>query len=257
MADATFLVILFYKKSYFINMKISHKFFRKYIANFAIIIALLCVGLIAYQGGAVGVFSSGNKIDAIYSGNPKNNTVSLMFNVYMGKGYVESILKTLEKCEARATFFVGGVWVEKNEECFMKIYNSGNEIGSHGYWHKDHDKISDNQQINEIALTEELIVSLTGFKMTLFAPPSGAFNNATLTIADSMGYKTIMWSKDTIDWRDQDEGLIFERATKNIKAGDLILMHPTKATAESLKQIIQEIKNKGLKISTVTENLMN
>ena len=235
-------------------MKITHNFFRKYVANIAIIIALFLVGLIAYQGGEIGVFSS-NKIEAIYCGNASNNTVSLMFNVYMGNEHVESILQTLKECNVKATFFVGGVWVEKNEECFMKIYNSGNEIGSHGYWHKDHDKISDEQQINEITLTDNLITSITGLKMTLFAPPSGAYNKATLTIADSLGYKTIMWSKDTIDWRDQNTSLIFERATKKIQAGDLILMHPTQATADCLKSIIEEIKSKGLNISTVSENL--
>ena len=87
-------------------MKISHKFFTKYIANFIIILALIMVGFISYQGGVMGVFSSTKRVDVIYSGNPKNNTISLMFNVYMGNEYVESILSTLEKNGVKATFFV-------------------------------------------------------------------------------------------------------------------------------------------------------
>lgn len=69
--------------------------------------------------------------------------------------------------------------------------------------------------MSEIGLTHEIIKQLLGYEMTLFAPPSGSYGQNTLKVAQDMGYKTIMWSKDTIDWRDQDENLIYSRATKN------------------------------------------
>lgn len=235
--------------------KISYNFFRKYIANIIIVLAIFCVGLLTFQGGVIGAFSSNNS-QIIYAGNSKNNTISLMFNVYMGNEYVEKIIDTLNKNNVSATFFVGGIWIEKNQDCFMKIYNSGNEIASHGYWHKDHSKLSDEQQINEIQLTDNLVKNLTGLKMTLFAPPSGAFNKHTAYIAENLGYKTIMWSKDTIDWRDQDENLIYNRATKNCSSGDLILMHPTEATANALDKIIKFYKEKGLNVDTVSKNIL-
>jgi len=235
--------------------KISYKFFQKFIANFVIILAILCLGLITYQGGTQNVFSS-YKVAPIYSGNPKNSTISLMFNVYMGNEYVEQILQILEKWDVKATFFVGGIWVEKNEDCFMKIYNSGNEIGSHGYWHKEHSKITDEMQLNEIKMTAKLINDMIGVKMSLFAPPSGDFNKKTPDIAESQGYKTILWTKDTIDWRDQDVSVITQRATKNARAGDFVLMHPTKATCEALENIIKEYQKLGLKVDTVSKNLL-
>jgi len=234
--------------------KISYKIFQKYISNIIIALALILVSFLTFQGGVVGVFSSNENL-IYYNGNEKNNTVSLMFNVYMGNEYVEQILQVLEEKKVKATFFVGGIWVEKNNECFMNIYESGNEIASHGYWHKDHSKISDEQQANEILLTDDLVCTLTGLKMTLFAPPSGAFNKKTSKIAKELGYKTIMWSKDTIDWRDQDVDLIVKRATNKVKAGDLILMHPTKATADALGQIIDNILKQNLKINTVSSNI--
>ena len=234
-------------------MKISHNFFRKYIANLAIIMSIILLGIVSYSGGVQGVFSS-STISAIYSGNTQNNAVSLMFNVYMGNEYVEDILNILEQKQLKATFFVGGVWVNKNEDCFKKIVESKNEIGSHGYWHKDHNKISDDQQINEIVMTDELVKNICGIKMDLFAPPSGAFNKQTLQIANSLGYKTIMWSLDTIDWRDKNVELITQRSSK-AKAGDFVLMHPTQCTVKALPTIIENIISKGLKISTVSDNL--
>ena len=91
--------------------------------------------------------------------------------------------------------------------------------------------------------------------MNLFAPPSGAYSSITLDVAESLGYKTIMWSKDTIDWRDHDASLILKRATTNLNNGDLILMHPTEATVQALSDIIASIKSQGFEIITVSKNI--
>ena len=60
-----------------------------------------------------------------------------------------------------------------------------------------------------------------------------------------------MWSKDTIDWRDKDENVIFTRATKNVSGGDLILMHPTEATANVIGKVLCTLKKRGLTVSPV------
>ena len=91
--------------------------------------------------------------------------------------------------------------------------------------------------------------------MNLFAPPSGSFNSTTLKVANDLNYKTIMWSKDTIDWRDKNEGLVYSRATKNLQNGDLILMHPTEHTAAALGKIIEYVLKSGFRIVTVGENI--
>ena len=91
--------------------------------------------------------------------------------------------------------------------------------------------------------------------MNLFAPPSGAFNKTTLQVANDLGYKTIMWSKDTIDWRDKDADLVYTRATKNVVGGDLILMHPTEHTAKALPNILEYYKNNNLVATTVSNTI--
>ena len=91
--------------------------------------------------------------------------------------------------------------------------------------------------------------------MNLFAPPSGDFNKTTLQVASDLNYKTIMWSKDTIDWRDKDEDLVFTRATKNVGGGELVLMHPTAHTLKALPKILNYFFNNGLQVSTVSNTL--
>ena len=46
---------------------------------------------------------------------------------------------------------------------------------------------------------------------------------------------------------------VYERATKNLKAGDIILMHPTDATVTALPKILEYIKSQNLKADVVSK----
>ena len=94
-----------------------------------------------------------------------------------------------------------------------------------------------------------------GEKPILFAPPSGAYGENTLSVCKALGMKTVLWSKDTIDWRDKDENLIYTRATQGVKKGDFILMHPMVETANVLDKILKYYRENSLEIVTVSENL--
>ena len=234
--------------------KISEKLFINIFAN--VIICLVIVAVFSFSlGGDIFTTASADGEKPIYNGNRGGKSVSLMFNVYQGTEYIDGIIDTLESHGANATFFIGGIWAEKNGDAVQRIFDSGNELGNHGYLHLDQNKLGIEKNRQEIELCHELIEQLTGYEMTLFAPPGGAFSSATLTAAKELGYKTIMWSKDTIDWRDHDSEIIFSRATKNVAGGDLILMHPTKETLGALDDILTEIENQGFEIVTVSENL--
>lgn len=234
--------------------KLSVKIFRNYFSNIVICFILICLFSLTYLGGAVKVFSSSNN-EVFYHGNLNKKNISLMFNVYMGSEFIEPILSILEKYNAKVTFFVGGSWVSKNTDLLVEIDAKGHEIGNHGYWHKDHKNISQSQNESEIYLTHKIVKSTIDKDMTLFAPPSGSYSQTTIKVASNLGYKTIMWTKDTIDWRDQNIELIYTRAIKNDCGGDLILMHPTKSTLEALERVVLFYCNNGYKLTTVSENI--
>lgn len=230
------------------------KVFINVVSNFAIAIMLLFVGLVTLDFNSINVFSK-NEFEAIYYGNKDSSYVSLMINVYWGTEYLDDMLNTLNSHNVKCTFFVGGTWAEKETEILEKIYDNGHEISSHGYFHKDQKYLNYDQNYTEIYSTHQLIKTLLNIDMNLFAPPSGSFNNATLQAANELGYKTIMWTKDTIDWRDKDTDLITKRATVNVQGGDFILMHPTYNTSLALEQILDYYENNNLIATTVTKNL--
>lgn len=235
--------------------KMSLSFFRNVVSNCIIGAVLIVVFSFSYAGGVLNAFSSG-ELSAIYHGNVSNKKVSLMINVYWGTEYIDQILQVLSKNNIKSTFFVGGMWVEDNPDKLRQIYDKGHEIANHGYFHKDHKNISYERNYEEINITHELVKSTINVDMNLFAPPSGAFSDITLEVASSLGYRTIMWTRDTIDWRDSDENVIYSRAIKNVKNGDLILMHPTKSTANVLEKIIEFYVANDYSLTTVSDNLL-
>lgn len=221
------------------------------------VVIILCVVLVAAAGlidyGVIGTGAGGDK--AIYRGNASKPYVTPMINVYWGEEYLPEILEILDRFEVKTTFFVGGSWVAKHPELLKSIAAAGHEIGNHGYLHKDAAKLDLKQNLAEIELCSKQVAALTGKGTDLFAPPSGSLSQAMFQSAETLGHRVIMWSKDTIDWRDKDSDLVFKRATNGIQNGDLILMHPTRHTADALPEILKFYRDNGYRVVTVSENI--
>lgn len=181
--------------------------------------------------------------------------VSLMINVYWGTETVYKMLDVLDEYGAIATFFLGGCWADDNVACVKEIAGRGHELGSHGYFHRDHSKLDYAENVQEIARSVEFIALASGKPVALFAPPSGAYHEETLSAAKALHLKTVLWSKDTIDWRDKDEELCFKRATEGVGAGTFVLMHPMEHTLAALPRILEHYKSIGLKTLSVSENI--
>ncbi len=228
--------------------------FRKWAINLSILLIVTIVAAFAVIAG-LNTIPTSVVSGVYYNGDKNSNNVSLMINVYWGSEYLDDILKILDDNNVKTTFFVGGTWAVLNEDYLLKIYNAGHELANHGYHHKDHDKLNEEGNLNEISTTHTIIKELLNVDMNLFAPPSGAYDKTTVSCASQLGYKTIMWTRDTIDWRDQDVNLIYNRAIKNAHGGDLILMHPTKATVEALPKIIDYFKSNNFNLTKVSDNI--
>jgi peptidoglycan/xylan/chitin deacetylase (PgdA/CDA1 family) len=224
------------------------------IVNVVLCAIIVGVSLVGFAGGSsVAVSTDGE--DAIYDAGDSAKGVSLMFNVYQNTQNVKSILDILDEYSAKATFFIGGCWADDNVDCVREIANRGHEIASHGYFHKDHSEMTYSDNLDEIRTSVKLLNMITLGEVALFAPPSGAFNDGTLSACKSLGLKTIMWSRDTIDWRDDDVSLIYSRATDGLKIGEFVLMHPMNVTVKALPKVLKYMKDNGLNCVTVSNNL--
>lgn len=190
-----------------------------------------------------------------YQGPTDQPKVSLMVNVDWGNEYIPTMLDVFAQYDIRTTWFPTGSWAIRFPELARLIAEAGHEVGNHGGWHGMPSQMTA-EEVRELILDgEEKIINITGQKPRIFAPPAGDMNKQTVAIAGELGYKTVLWTIDTVDWQRPAATVIIDRVMSKVQNGALILMHPTEPTAQALPIIIEQLQEKGFQVVTVSELL--
>lgn len=195
------------------------------------------------------------KPQPIFNGNTQQPKVAFACNIFSGEEVLPEMLNTFDTTNSKITFFVGGSWGKRFPNLVTEFSTRGHELGNHTYSHLHPNTLTKEKNKEQILLAEELITQITQIKTTLYAPPYGEYNDIVLLAASELGYRTIMWSIDTIDWKNPPPEIIIQRVMKKITKGAIILIHPTKSTAQALPQLIKLIQDKGYTITTVSDIL--
>ncbi len=193
--------------------------------------------------------------EPIYQGPTAEPRVALMINVDWGDEFIPGMLEVFAHYGVSATWFPTGRWAKASPEMAKQIAQAGHEMGNHGGWHGAASKMSRTETARLIQEGEDLVLEATGQRPQVFAPPSGDFNQQTVSVAGELGYKTVLWTVDTVDWQRPAPTVIIDRVKSKITNGALVLMHPTKPTLEALPIILDYLQQKGMQCVTVTELL--
>lgn len=192
----------------------------------------------------------------IYHGNPGTPRVALAINVAWGEEYLPEMLKTLAEEKVKATFFLVGSWVKVFPELTKELDSHGHELGNHGLYHSHPLQMKREELKGIITKNEQLIETVTGKKaVNFFAPPYGEISSLIVSVAGELGYKTIMWSVDSVDWKNPTPETLLNRVLTKIEPGGIILLHPTAPTKTALRGLIRSLRKKGLEPGTVSKVL--
>jgi peptidoglycan/xylan/chitin deacetylase (PgdA/CDA1 family) len=194
----------------------------------------------------------------LYAGHPAKNQVTIILNVAWGDEFLDPISSLVEGAGGRLTICPVGTWLAADAghgAWLAAAVARGHEVGNHGFFNQPMtygDAAKAGDEIQRLAG----LIRQAGVKGTpFFAPPMGAFDQATLQAAAAAGYRTVLWSLDTVDWRLEGVDVIAARVIDRVKAGDIILCHPTAQTAPAMAKFLPAIQAKGLKIVTLSELL--
>jgi probable sporulation protein (polysaccharide deacetylase family) len=193
--------------------------------------------------------------NAIYKGNPHKPMIAFMVNVAWGNEYIPDILATFREENVKATFFLDGSWLLKNEEIARMILDEGHELSNHAYTHRNMSTLSDSQIKKEIQATEQLLIKIGVSSNQWFAPPSGDFDKQTVRVAHQLGLKTVLWTIDTVDWKKPKPDWIIRKIDTTLEPGAMILMHPTLSSSKALQGMIQKAKQRNLVVGTISDLL--
>lgn len=218
------------------------------------IIFLALVGFFIGKNKATETFNT----DVYYKGNVDEKIIAFACNVDWGNEYIIPMLDIFSENDINITFFVTGRWAKENPELLKAIFNRGHEIGNHGYNHLNYDQLSYERNKEEILKADDVIKSILGIELKYFAPPAGAYNDYTIKACKDLNYDIIMWSIDTIDWReDSTKEKIKNRVINNVHNSAIVLMHPKEETIKALPEIISYLLKKGYKIGGISDILKN
>ena len=111
------------------------------------------------------------------------------------------MLEILKLYNAKATFFCIGNNIKKHPKLFKQIINDNHKVANHTYHHEKGWKTKNQDYLDSIIKTEKLICKMDlNNKSKLFRPPYGQIRKSQGNY-NGMGYKIIMWSVLTQDWK--------------------------------------------------------
>jgi polysaccharide deacetylase family sporulation protein PdaB len=195
--------------------------------------------------------------EAVYSVDTDKKVVALTFDISWGEERAGPILDVLEqKGIKKATFFLSSPWAETHPDIVKRIVDMGYEVGSHGHRHVNYSTLSEEQIRQQISKSHHILSKVTKTEPNLIRFPNGDFDKRVLKIANNLGYTTIQWDTDSLDWMNPGTDKIVSRVTSKAHPGDIILLHASdscKQTHEALPQIIDQLRAKGYQFTSVSE----
>lgn len=223
-----------------------------------LVLIILLVFFINITGfKALNVFTHAKELP-IYCVQTDKKQASITFDCAWGADDIPDILQALKNENIKASFFIVGQWAEKYPDIVRMISLDGHDIANHSYSHLRLGEMDRGRINSEIQLCGNKLAELAGGKIELFRPPYGDYNNSVVETARELGYYTIQWDVDSLDWKpgiSREE--ILTRICNKIKPGSIILFHnDTAHTAKMLPDIISALKNMKYELLPVSQLIM-
>lgn len=194
----------------------------------------------------------------VYYVNPKckKKKIFLTFDCGYENGFTPKILDVLKKQKVVAAFFVTKPFIREGTELVRRMKREGHIVGNHTVHHKSMPTLSDRDNKQEIIDCAQYCKEATGYEMDHFIrPPMGEYNEKTLKLTKSMGYKTIFWSMAYVDFdvnKQPGKDYVVEHFKKYTHNGAIPLMHNvSQSNAEALDEVITNLKKEGYEFESL------
>lgn len=117
--------------------------------------------------------------------------------------------------------------------------------------------LSDEEVKSELMKLNQAVYEKYGYEMKYMRPPKGEYSERTLSITESLGFRTAMWSFAYVDWNEDSQPSKQDALNKiisNLHNGEVMLLHATsKTNSEIMREMIDKIREKGYEIKSLEE----
>lgn len=185
--------------------------------------------------------------------------VAITFDAAGSSGHIYELFDLLDQYNAKATFFVIGLFAERNPAEAQEIVARGHELASHSYDHLNMGESSADEIFDSLDHADRLLRTFNGNKTVLYRPPSGLSVFSDRAIARALDSEVILWSIDSGDgFSYVSESDVIHRTERGLHNGGIVLMHVYGYhTRNALKVLLPYYAEQGYSFVTVSDLMLD
>lgn len=177
--------------------------------------------------------------------------VALTFDDGPSGRFTRQLLKGLKARDVQATFLLCGYRMKDYPDLTRRIWEEGHEIGYHGFTHKNMQQMSRRDIAKELEDSGALLPE--GCQPVFLRPPGGCCSDAVRQVAQVRNLAILGWSVDPRDWATHDTASVERFVLKNVKDGDIVLLHDmSDSSVKAALDIVDVLLEKDYEIVTVS-----
>lgn len=228
---------------------------RRLVLGLLIAVAAVWIATEIVPPLAVTVASfTGRRRVPIYKVERPDRKLAISFDATWGADQTDELLAILDEHGVKTTFFLAGYWAEQFPDYVRKIVERGHEIGNHSYEHPHYNRMSKEQIQRDLMRNHQLLKELTGMEAFLFRPPFGEYSDKVIEAAEELGYFTIQWSIDSLDWKDVSADFMVRRVMERAGPGEIVLFHNAgRHTPQAVRELLPRLKAAGYEVVPISQ----
>jgi peptidoglycan/xylan/chitin deacetylase (PgdA/CDA1 family) len=180
----------------------------------------------ALAAGYQSMAPTGQWYGQTFAGPPRGSRqMALTYDDGPNDPYTLRLLEVLAKHRVQATFFLIGRYVRQRPEIAREIAAGGHVVANHTFTHPLLIFKREAEIRQELSQCRSALQDAIGKHSNLFRPPFGGRRPAVLRIARELSLESVMWNVTGYDWNAPSAAAIEGKITKQIRGGDVILLH--------------------------------
>jgi peptidoglycan/xylan/chitin deacetylase (PgdA/CDA1 family) len=144
------------------------------------------------------------------------------------------VLDLLDRHQVRATFFCIGALAERHPDLCREIVRRGHAIENHSQRHLHRfAALGPARMAREIEAGQATLTRLAGQPPLFFRAPAGLRSPFLEPILARQGLQLASWTRRGFDTRNRNADDVLRRLTRNLAAGDILLLHDGHAARDA------------------------
>ena len=174
------------------------------------------------------------------------------------------VLDILDRHGAHASFFCIGSRAEAQPELVAEIVRRGHSVENHSNRHGHGFSLYGPWRMaREVRTAQQTLTRLAGTPPAFFRAPAGLRNPFLEPVLARLGLYLASWTRRGFDTREADPERVLQRLTKELSAGDVLLLHDGHAATSSesgqpvivdvLPRLLEALAERGLRAVSLRE----